>query len=197
MELFSKFIESLKEHYEMYAAGLAAIPFIIRGLRWVRTEFMELKEVHGKVHRIFEELTPNHGGSIKDKITNIEKQVDEQADATKNIIKRQLWILDNESRMIFETDADGKFLWVNKSFKDVTNRELSYFKGFGWKNIIADEDRERVVEKWNSCLQDGIIYEDTFKIVSDTGEQFAVKCIANKADKCGYMGTLLLIDSDK
>lgn len=186
-------MDIIYKYFQFIIASAAVFAICLKLFFWIRVKFKRMEDIHEMIQKIFKELTPNSGSSIKDKILKIESELDEQSKCIEKITRRQLWILDNESKLIFETDDKGKFLWVNKTFKDVASRELSFFVGHGWKNVIHDEDRERVIEKFVSCIKDGILYEDEFRIMDSEYKVYNVKCVANKSDKHGYMGTITLL----
>ncbi len=185
------------EYLDIILGGVAILGIIARGVAVYRRKMSEVAEVHKMVHAIFAEVSPNTGFSIKDQIGIIEKDISSQNELIDKITRRQFWLLDNESRLIFEVDSDGQFLWANKKYKDLVQRDLIFLKGNGWKNCIHDDDRDEVVEKYKSCIMDGIAFEDIFRICNASRNVFRVKCTINKADKSGYMGTLILLDNNE
>jgi PAS domain-containing protein len=187
---------NLLEYIEVIIGAAALLGILIKLISYIRKKLQEVFEVHQMVRTMHSEMTLNSGSSIKDKINNIDHELIEQARSIEKIKKRQFWILDNESRLIFETDFDGKFIWINKKFSDLIKRDLNFIKGFGWKNIIHDDDRDEVTSKFNKCIEDQISFEDTFRICDINGNCFRIKCLANKADECGYMGTIILLDNN-
>lgn len=152
--------------------------------------------MHNMVKKIYSEITPNHGSSIKDKVNKIEKRLNDQNESIDKISKRQYWILDNEPRCLFETDDEGRFLWVNKRFKDLIKREDEFILGFGWKNIIHDDDRDAMVDKFFSCIKDGITYEDWFRICDKNSTCYSIKCTATKSETDGYMGSIIITEEN-
>jgi PAS domain-containing protein len=189
-------MDILKDYLEVIIASAAVIGILLKLYFWLRKQWKDVSDVHSMVRTIFSEITPNSGTSIKDKINCIERDLSDQNISIEKITRRQFWLLENEQRLIFETDAEGKFLWINKRFKDLIKRDLSFVEGNGWKNVVHDDDRDEVIDKFQSCIKDGITYEDVFRICDSNRNVFKVKCIANKADECGYMGTIILLDNN-
>ncbi len=187
---------NLLEYIEVIVGLVAVVGILIKLFIFLKKKLKDVFEIHQMVRVMHSEMTLNSGSSIKDKINNIDHELIEQAKSIEKIKKRQFWILDNEFRLIFETDFDGKFMWINKKFSDLIKRDLNFIKGFGWKNIIHDDDRDDVTEKFDKCIKDQISFEDTFRICDTDGNCFRIKCSANKADEYGYMGTIILLDNN-
>jgi PAS domain S-box-containing protein len=163
--------------------------------RVVSKEITERKDMHNKINHILEELTPNHGSSIKDKINKMDAQLSENTLLTGRIFDRQRWILDNEDIIVFESDNDGKCVWANKKYCDWLKRDNKYFLGHGWKNAIHPDDREQTSEYWEECVADSRDSENLFRMVDRDGKIYNVYCIANKStDNNGYMGTIKIVD---
>jgi PAS domain-containing protein len=157
---------------------------------FLKTQYENITSVHNKIDVIFKEVTPNSGGSIKDKINTLTEQMSVNTQMTEKIFHRQRWILDNREEPIFESSEDGKCIWVNSSYTKILKRDISYFVEHGWKNAIHESDRDRVVEHWNDCVKDGRMYEDTYKMVDGEGKSILVECTAVKTHNNGYIGSL-------
>ena len=149
---------------------------------FLKNQLLSIKRVHDQVDTIFKEITPNGGGSIKDKINLISEQMKANTDMTEKIFLRQRWILDNREEPIFESTDDGRCVWVNKPYIKLVKQDVSYFLDNGWKNAIHEEDRERVVNLWNDCVKDGRMYEDEYRIVDANGKSIRVECVSVKTD---------------
>lgn len=186
-------MDFIKQYLDIIIASITILGVCFRVAVLIRRYCVSVQEMNRKITLIHSELTPNHGSSIKDKINRIEDRITRQKSIIDKISHRQIWLLDNESVPLFETDSNGKFTWINKKFKDLVNRDDRYLLGFGWKNIIHDNDRDSVVKKFTTCIRDQITYEDTFKIVDVNGNVYNVHCMATVSDDGEYMGVIRLI----
>ncbi len=54
---------------------------------------------------------------------------------------------------IYRTDANGRCIWVNKYWMEMTGHSFEDAKGFGWKDLIHPADRERVASEWAAAFQ--------------------------------------------
>ena len=102
-----------------------------------------------KIETIYYEVTPNGGGSIKDKINKIDKELKENTEVTRTIFYRQRWILDQRDEPIFESGENGECLWVNNIYIKVFKKNKEEYLGEGWKNLIHSNDKDRVFKQWD------------------------------------------------
>ncbi len=96
---------------------------------------------------------------------------------------------------IFETDADGKCLYVNNrwcQFAGMTEEEAA---GDGWARYIHPEDRERVFAQWSNAAQAGVPFKSEYRVVRPDGQQLWVigqaEAIRGANDEItGYVGAI-------
>lgn len=156
----------------------------------IKAEYESLCTIHKMVATIYSELTPNHGSSLKDKINKIEQRLEDNTKATECIMYRQRWILDNREEPIFESDANGECTWVNSKYCDVTGYTLEEFLKNGWHNVIHQDDREQVVNEWNSAIKDKRDSHASYKIVRKDGKIYRVHVTAIRNGDSGYIGSI-------
>jgi PAS domain S-box-containing protein len=182
--------------YYTIAAAIAGLGFLWKTghvmIRWLRKTVVSLKQDRERLMVVFTELTPNHGSSLKDKISKMEKDITRNNELTEKIFYRQRWIMENQEIPIFESDPTGFCTWVNEKYAQFFGKSSTVFLGNGWKNIIHPDDRERVEAHWNECIRDGIDAEDTFRVLAKD-RVVKVKVIANKTQG-GYIGSILRLD---
>lgn len=169
---------------------------IKKGYLNIKTEYDKICKIHTMIPSIYSELTPNHGSSIKDKIDKIDKKVDENTKVTNLICHRQRWILDNRSEPIFECDSNGNCTWVNEKYCQLTKHNISHVIGNGWKNLIHEDDRERVVQEWQSAVEDKRSSTCTYRIVDTDGNIYQISATATINDMYGYIGTIKILNNE-
>ena len=169
---------------------------IKKGYLNIKTEYDKICIIHTMIPSIYSELTPNHGSSIKDKIDKIDKKVDENTKVTNLICHRQRWILDNRSEPIFESDANGNCTWVNEKYCQLTKHNISHFIGNGWKSMIHEDDRERVIQEWESAVEDKRSSTCTYRIVDADGNIYHISVISTINDIYGYIGTITILNKE-
>jgi len=146
-----------------------------------------------KIDVIFKEITPNHGGSIKDQINDLKRTSFEQMKLTQLMFQQQRWLLEDNDDCIFETDETGLFTWVNKRFVQLCDREVSFFMGKGWKNVIHEYERDDVYSEWQSCVSDGREFEKIVNLVDSTGNIMKAKMTARRTSFGNYNGRIKLL----
>jgi PAS domain S-box-containing protein len=163
----------------------------------IKQEYDGISKTHKMISFIYSELTPNHGSSIKDKIDKIDKKIEENTKITNQICHRQRWILDNRDEPIFECDTEGKCTWVNEKYCQITKYSESYFLGNGWRNIIHEDDRERVILEWDSAIEDKRNSTCSYRIVNRDGHVYHVLSTATRNDVYGYIGSIKILPKDQ
>lgn len=162
----------------------------------LKSKYEEICKIHIMIPKIYSELSPNHGTSIKDKVDKIDKKVDENTKVTKQICLRQRWILDNRDEPIFECDVDGKCTWVNEKYCQLTKFSPSYLLDNGWKNVIHEDDRERVLVEWESALHDKRSSTCSYRIVDRDRVVYHVSSIATVTENFGYIGSIKVLSKE-
>lgn len=109
---------------------------------------------------------------------------------------RQEALMDDYELPVFETNAEGNTLYVNKAMCNFMGRFPREFYGSGWVNIVAEGDRERYVEHWYRAVKENRNFEESFTMVRPNGTTEKVMCKAKalKNDKdeiLGYLGTVV------
>lgn len=141
-----------------------------------------------QVSFVVTELQPNGGASVRDSLNRIElRQVLQE--------QRQKAILSDMSIGVFETDNQGQVVWVNRKYLRMTGRTPDEVKGSGWINTIAHRDRERVVLSWETAIEEGREFEDTFLMITPDNERVPVQARTYKMTgqddhQLGFLGML-------
>lgn len=191
-------IVTAKISLEIIICILTIMGIIIKVVMFLRKkiteQFNSISKVHSQVESIFKEITPNGGGSIKDKINFMSVEITENTKLTNKIFYRQRWIMDRRCEPIFEATDKGEYVWVNHQFVELAERERGELIGHNWKNIIHEDDRKRVISNWESSISEGRVYEDEYRIVSPSGKITTVIASAVNSNNSGYIGYMSIVD---
>ena len=189
-----------------YIVTIATGVVTIGGLLWkafkkvievIKNKYLFLEDSISKINEISKEFSPNHGSSIKDILSKMQTELVKNTELTEKIATRQKWLFDNREMPIFESDEEGRCVWVNIAYMNLVKRDMNFLLGNGWKNVIAAEDRQRVIQNWESCVKDGRDSEDTYSIIDANGKKTKVFTAACKTGKFGYVGALKILTSDE
>ena len=67
-------------------------------------------------------------------------------------------------------DAKGYIFWYNRRWFDYTNTSLDNMKGWGWKSVHHPDEVDRVAKYFQECIDDGVVWEDTFPLRGADGK---------------------------
>ena len=184
--------------YEKIAAAITGGGvFLYKLIRYVyrlrKNKLEAEKKMADHIEFIFSELKPNHGSSLKDQVNKIQIDINENSNFIKQISHRQRWILDNRDEPIFECNSQGEYSWVNEKYKEFVNYDSKDLLGYGWKNIIHSEDRDRVCNELDSAIEDKRNSNCSYRIITKDGNIYTVSSVSIRTDNLGYIGTLKLI----
>lgn len=181
------------------ASGIvvAVTKAVLKAIRAMRKKAQEIEKTIICIEKISKEFSPNGGSSIKDQLNAMQRDLKRNTDLTEQVLHRQRWMLNHKDHAIFEADDDGKTTWVNATYLKLIGRDMNFVMGHGWKNIIAPEDRDRVVKNWERCIKDKTNAEDTYLVVDAEGKKVKVFCAACRIENVGYIGALEIISSTK
>lgn len=146
------------------------------------------------VKQILEEVKPNGGKSLKDRVTAIQEQVNKDSNSINKIVCRQKWILDNRPEPIFECDTDGNCTWVNEKYCQLLQHDVDYFLGNGWKNGIHCEDLDVVEKEWQKAIKDKRSSTTEYRMVDRESNIYKVKVVAIRHEDYGYIGSIHILE---
>lgn len=123
--------------------------------------------IDGKFEEVLHELKTNGGNSLRDEIRSIRKQVDSSA--------ARFLAFGSESNFgCFITSPEGACTWVNRAYLRITERTEAEVLGWGWKNIIHPDDRERVALEWSEAMEDNREFHSAHRFITPNGEDVPV-----------------------
>ena len=155
-----------------------------------KNEINDRKQLSERIKVIFDEVTPNHGTSLKYKINRIEQSTMNNEKIIQIIGDRQKWILDKQQIPIFESDEHGMCTWANDAYLELLKRDSTEVLGNGWRNFIHEDDRERIVAEWESAVKEDRSSQSTYRMVNKDGVIYNVECYATKHRGNGYSGNI-------
>jgi PAS domain S-box-containing protein len=71
---------------------------------------------------------------------------------------------------VFHTDKEGRVLYTNKRWQEITSLALEESLGFGWSNALHPDDKKILLEEWDRCLSEEKGYSGEFRFVSKSRE---------------------------
>jgi PAS domain S-box-containing protein len=150
--------------------------------------------------RVVKEVLPNGGSSLRDAVSRVENASVEHGAYLRVLAGTMRANLDSDPvRALFETDAHGANLWVNKTYLRWVNRSAAEMQGWGWLAAIADRDRVRVRTEWESAVEERRQFNCRYFLRDSAGVEVEVECSATPIPEGGdaverYVGVIRRID---
>ena len=111
------------------------------------------EKIKASIQTIKEEVVTNGGRSLKDAVIQLKGTCDRIEDRQKVINQRSKASLHYQNEALFETDEDGKLIWINDKFYQVTGETLTNMEGYNWVTIIDEPEREGFLKEFLSCIE--------------------------------------------
>lgn len=70
----------------------------------------------------------------------------------------------------FQTDNDGRVLFTNKRWREITGLTLEESLGFGWSKALHPDDSDVILKEWDECLREGKGWAGEFRFNKPSGE---------------------------
>lgn len=186
-----------------YAAGLLSILGIVKVL-WPKLKLgwemafgnkeikAELSCLKDSINFIVEELKENNGRSLRDSVNRIECGVEKS-------VQRQRAFLDNSNEMIFETDTEGNYEWVNRTYANRVGRLPGDLMGRGWINVIAEDQRDKIKKDWYQAAKENRSYEATLVMQTSKGKKFKAyvrsqRMLSDSKVLLGFIGYIYVLE---
>jgi PAS domain S-box-containing protein len=104
------------------------------------------------IEDIKKELTTNGGNSLKDTILDL-KGTCKRIETTQKIMEQRTKAALHYSNVaLFETDSQGRLIWTNNKFYELTSNNITSVDGYDWISYIEEEEREDFLQEFKSCL---------------------------------------------
>jgi PAS domain-containing protein len=126
-------------------------------------EMSETLNVHSDV---LKELKPNGGGSIKDQIKKIADNLNNVHLTIDHLIKFSHTQLDLVPYAIWQSDSEGKNIFVNEAYKELFEVDSESVKDYKWMSLIHVNDVDTYVDLWNKTLNYKTDVTTTTRIVT-------------------------------
>lgn len=186
-------LEHIEISFDVVAIAIIASGFAIAFHRKIVLPIIRGAKKFGdtkfKIDKIYSELSPNGGASIRDAVNRIEIRL-------VAVEQRQNLYLMESPQGIFETDASGRVISVNRTYCRMTGRTERELFGMNWVNAILPEDRDRVMTNWESSVEECMEFICKFNMIHSDNQIFTVSTIAYPMENqvtgeiIGWMGTV-------
>lgn len=108
------------------------------------------------------QLQPNGGSSLVDRVNSIASHVKILDESFKNILAAV-------GHAFFESDDSGTFTMVSKKLAEYMNLQVSEAIGNGWTAAIHPDDRDKVSHEWEQAVKQERMFMKTFRFLHEDG----------------------------
>lgn len=108
---------------------------------------------------------------VKDSSGKIYKWIGTNTDIHEQKISQETsrLIIETIPQGIWRTNPDGSADYFSKQFYRLVGYQPEEFLGWGWSEVIHDDDRQRVIKEWDRCRQEKIPVSIDFRIKMKDG----------------------------
>ena len=137
------------------------------------------------------------GGAVRMAGTHTDITARKQAEAALQASETRFRALaDGAPVGIFETDAEGRNVYLNRMGEAIVGISREEARGRGWHDSIHPEDRERVLREWNRTLETGEIFTSEYRFQRKGGASilargYATAVRAPDGPITGYIGVVM------
>lgn len=130
----------------------------------------ERQELLDKINAIHSEVTFNGGGSIKDAIWELKKNVSVIDTKLNGIQENQHVAMNLQGIAFWISSANGECEYVSTNLCKLVGRSESEMLGNGWLAWVIPQDRERIHEAWAFSVENKSAFDEfyTFKKADGT-----------------------------
>lgn len=136
------------------------------------------------------ELITNAGTSLKDSLIRLEHSVALTSE------RQRARMLDSPE-LVYETDLAGNCIWVNRTYARAVQRGHDELMGKGWINVVSENYRDEVDEKWYESVREDREFEMRIMFATPDGAEFPVMVRSYKmrhnGETIGFLGTVILL----
>lgn len=109
------------------------------------------------------------------KVDRLAAAIDGRADSLAWLEARAKSALQSSSVPSWETDAHGNCTSVNDSYERLTQRHADDLVGNGWEDIVAREDYDRLMNRWQASVRDRAAFAGEFRLQRPDGTSVMVR----------------------
>lgn len=177
--------------------ALAAIAALLSGT-WVciKKPWRVLTKTIDQVGVMSKALGENGGESLADDIRRQGVEQLAQGVTLRLTAAKVDAVSDLIERPVFQADARGHWVRVNRTFDLTFGYPSGDVLGMGWVDLIASEDRTRVMAAWGYSIADKRIFRAITQLVSRTNVPMKCSVVANPivaGESINWLGTIEII----
>lgn len=109
---------------------------------------------------------------------DLERQVEERTAELSRQRARFQTLADQAPQIVWNTDADGHVVYVNRAWTDLVGGNAEQWMGDRWTQVIHPDDLEPTLARWRQARAARATFEDTRRFRSHDGQWHTMQCRA-------------------
>lgn len=192
LDIFVKVAAAIAALYGAIKFGLRIHRKIANGVA-TEVESRLDKKLDTKLEPIIKQLQPNGGSSLADQVNNVLRKLEHHSGRVKAFNR-------DTTEGMFESDASGSYVWVNRTYCRITECTESEVLGWGWLNAIHPDETEEVRKHWEACVEEKREYTRIQRYLTPMGEEILCNVRAQpikdeKGELLSFMGFVRVQDN--
>jgi len=114
---------------------------------------------------ILAELRPNGGSSLRDAVTRLERNLDDNTKMLRILRWKEKKFANTLGVATFETDSVGRCVDANETYLELVGLTIDEVLQDGWRNAIDKDELEDVCHDWDLCVAQGRDFHRTMVYV--------------------------------
>ena len=159
-------------------------------VRVIPSAMDKFSELHGVVMR---ELRTNGGTSLKDSVNELR--------ITVSALDGKFRAYAAHANIIgWESSRDGRCVWASPAMLNLLGRSAEEVLGQSWRSVIAEQDRERVIDEWVDSVNEARSFYMTYSWIHRDGHLIPILAETHpirdfRGEIYGYVATVKVLNS--
>lgn len=154
---------------------------------------VKAKQLSDEIQELRKNFYPNGGSSLMDKVNLNTERIVKIEGTLDVLIDGQRSTREMLGVMHWESDRNGKVVYVSYSLCELLGCTQEQVLGNSWIGLILQEDRRRVIENWKQSVENASFFKEQFTFKGCDDEKVLVKAMAihNKDKNQGLISSLV------
>ena len=128
------------------------------------------EEFYNKMNEMHHELKFNGGTSLKDVVFKIDEKVNKIEIRLDDIDQNTKLSMNLQGIAFWISDEQGECTYASPGLCKVMGRSESEIKGNGWMGWLHPDDKQKVVDAWNFCVETHSPFDEVYRVKKSNGK---------------------------
>lgn len=143
-------------------------------MRMLRSPYV-LDRIEARQAEFAKELQFNGGSSIKDMVAAVQRSQTDMAAEIALVRGIQRALTSQNATPVYETDAQGRCVFVNNAYLELLGCQLADVLVNGWGSFVAPADRMSVTQEWAACMSQDRDFDMRYRVIGEDQQLYKVR----------------------